>query len=153
MYIFLMFLLMRISYKLRLHKRMCSGSNPNFFSFLKNPPKNHQYNDCKIDFKVFYNCIVVCTDLWGKELHRQVGVGIVVTSGKPMWCNGSTLAWNAKDVGSCPALGRIFPIFITPMTIAQFSYMSIVIWMVILLYKIKRNALSVHALTTDVRSS
>ena len=28
--------------------------------------------------------VVVCTDLSGKELHRQVGVGILVTSGKPM---------------------------------------------------------------------
>ena len=26
--------------------------------------------------------VVVCTDLWGKELHRQIGVGIVVTSGR-----------------------------------------------------------------------
>ena len=25
--------------------------------------------------------VVVCTDLWGKELHRQVSVGIMVTSG------------------------------------------------------------------------
>ena len=28
-----------------------------------------------------YCSVVVCTDLWGKELHRQVGVGMVVTSG------------------------------------------------------------------------
>ena len=25
-------------------------------------------------------CVVVCAGLWGKELHSQVGVGIVVTS-------------------------------------------------------------------------
>ena len=25
--------------------------------------------------------VVVCADLWGKELHRQVGMGIAVTSG------------------------------------------------------------------------
>ena len=25
--------------------------------------------------------VVVCTGLWGKELHRQVGMGIVVTAG------------------------------------------------------------------------
>ena len=31
-----------------------------------------------------------------------------------MWCNGSTLARNAKDVGSSPALGTVFPIFVTP---------------------------------------
>ena len=53
----------------------------------------------------------------GKELHRQVGVGRVVTSGQPMWCNGSTLARNSRDVDSSPALGRAFPIFITPTTL------------------------------------
>ena len=31
-----------------------------------------------------------------------------------MWCNGISLAWNARDVGSSPALGIIFPIFIAP---------------------------------------
>ena len=50
--------------------------------------------------------VVVCTDLWGKELHRQLGMKIVVTPGKPMWCNGSTPAWDARDVGSSPALGH-----------------------------------------------
>ena len=30
----------------------------------------------------------------------------------------STVAWNARDVGSIPALGTIFPIFITPTTYA-----------------------------------
>ena len=61
--------------------------------------------------------VVGDTDLSGKELHIQVGVGlvgivgIVVTSKKPMWC---TLARNARDVGSILALGTIFPIFITP---------------------------------------
>ena len=29
----------------------------------------------------------------------------------------STLAWNGRDVGSIPALGTIFPIFITPTTL------------------------------------
>ena len=62
-----------------------------------------------------YICVVVCNHLWGKELHRQVGVVIVMTSGKPTWCNGSTLSWNARDVGSSPAVGTVFPIFITPM--------------------------------------
>ena len=28
----------------------------------------------------------------------------------------STLAWNARDVGSIPAIDIIFPIFITPTT-------------------------------------
>ena len=77
----------------------------------------------------FIRCVmyvVVCTDLWGKELDRQVGVSRVVTSGKPMWCNGSTLAWNARDVGLSPALGTIFPIFVTPTTITErhgFTYL------------------------------
>ena len=32
---------------------------------------------------------------------------------EPTWCYGTTLAWNAKDAGSIPALGTIFPFFIT----------------------------------------
>ena len=40
---------------------------------------------------------VVCTDLTGKELHGQVGV---VTSGSLYGVMVSTLAWNARDVGS-----------------------------------------------------
>ena len=59
-----------------------------------------------------YIYLVVCTDLWVKELHIQVGVDIVVTSG-----NGSTLARNARDVGSIPILGTIFLIFVTPMAL------------------------------------
>ena len=43
-------------------------------------------------------------------------VGIALTSGNI----GSTLARNARDVGSIPALGTIFPIFITPMTVGRF---------------------------------
>ena len=31
--------------------------------------------------------IVDCTALSGKQLHRQVGMGIVVTLEKPTWCN------------------------------------------------------------------
>ena len=34
-----------------------------------------------------------------------------------MWCNGSTLALDARDVGSIPTLGTISPIFITSMTL------------------------------------
>ena len=33
-----------------------------------------------------------------------------------MWCNSSTLGRNVKNVGSGPALGTIFLIFITPTT-------------------------------------
>ena len=43
-------------------------------------------------------------------------MGIVVTSGSLHGVMVSTLAQNARDVGSVPALGTIFPIFIKPMT-------------------------------------
>ena len=65
-----------------------------------------------------YIRVVICTDLGGKEPNRQVGEGMVVTPGKPTWCNGSPLTRNDRDVGSSPALGTIFPIFISPMTFA-----------------------------------
>ena len=57
--------------------------------------------------------VVGCTDLSGKELHRQVGMGKMVTSVSLGGIMVSTLAWNARDVGSI--LGTVFPIFITPM--------------------------------------
>ena len=44
-------------------------------------------------------------------------MGIVVTSGSLMEYNDSTLALNDRGVGSSPALGTIFPIFITPTTL------------------------------------
>ena len=50
-----------------------------------------------------------------------MGVGMVVTSGKPMWCNGSTLAQNARDVGLTPTRGTTFPIFITLATLLILS--------------------------------
>ena len=50
-----------------------------------------------------YGSGVVCTT------HRHLGVDRVLTSGLV-----STLAWNAKDRGSIPALGTIFPVVITP---------------------------------------
>ena len=53
----------------------------------------------------------------GKELHIHVGMGINGDIREPMWCNGSTLAQNARDMGSILALCTIFPIYITPMTI------------------------------------
>ena len=34
-----------------------------------------------------------------------------------MWYNCRTLAQNARDVCSNPALGTVFPIFVTPMTL------------------------------------
>ena len=54
---------------------------------------------------IYHIYVVVCTDLSDKELHRQVGVGIVVTPRKPTRCNGTTLARNARDAGSIPSLG------------------------------------------------
>ena len=44
-------------------------------------------------------CSNLCTDLSGKEPHRQVGVGKVVTSRSLGDIMVSTLAWNARDVG------------------------------------------------------
>ena len=58
-----------------------------------------------------------CTDLSGKELDRQVAKSIAVTPGKPTWCNGSTLALNARTGSLSYALGAIFHIFITPTTL------------------------------------
>ena len=46
---------------------------------------------------------------------------MVVTSAKLIWCNGSTLAQNARVVGSSPALGTIIPIFITPTTLVAMT--------------------------------
>ena len=58
--------------------------------------------------------VVGYTDLSGK-----VGMSKVMTSGS--LCGGmvSTPTWNARDVGLIPALGTIFTIFITPMTIVM----------------------------------
>ena len=62
--------------------------------------------------------VVVCTNLSGKEPHRQAGIGKVVTSGSLGDVMVSTLAQNARGVGSIPALGTIFPIFITSTTLS-----------------------------------
>ena len=61
--------------------------------------------------------IVVCTDLSGEELYRQVGVSRLVASKSLRGVIVSTLAQNA-DV-SVPTHGAIFPIFITPTTIVM----------------------------------
>ena len=60
---------------------------------------------------------VVCTDLSGKEPHRQAGMGTVLTSGSLGGVMISTLAWSGRDVGSINALDTLFPMFITPMTL------------------------------------
>ena len=49
------------------------------------------------------------------------GRGYSDDSKEPMWCNGSILAQNDSDVGSSPALGTVFPIFSTHMTIVKFE--------------------------------
>ena len=53
--------------------------------------------------------VVVCTDLSSKEL----GAGRMLTSGNLGGVMVTTLAQNARDMGSIPTLGTI--IFITPM--------------------------------------
>ena len=52
--------------------------------------------------------VVDSTDLSGKELRRQVGLVMVVTAGSLYGEMVSTLPWNARDVGSIPALDTIF---------------------------------------------
>ena len=64
--------------------------------------------------------VVVCTDFSGKELHRQVGVDRVSTSGSLGGVMVSTLAWNARNVGLIPTLD-MFPIFIAPMSLTWIS--------------------------------
>ena len=61
--------------------------------------------------------VVVCIDLSGKDLYRQVGVIRVVTSGSLGGVIVCTLAWNARDMGSISVQGTIFPVFITPATV------------------------------------
>ena len=61
--------------------------------------------------------LVVCTDLSGKERHRQVGMDRVMTSRSPGGVMISTLVWDTGGVGSNPALGATFPISLTPMTV------------------------------------
>ena len=53
------------------------------------------YNSCGTS-------VVVCTDLFDKELHRLEEVGRVVTSGSIGDVMVSKLAQNARDVGSIP---------------------------------------------------
>ena len=57
--------------------------------------------------------IVVCTDVSGKEPHRQVGIATMVISGSLGGGMVSGLAWNSRDVGSITDLRAIFPIFVT----------------------------------------
>ena len=60
---------------------------------------------------------MACSDLSSKEPQREVGVDRVMTSGSL----GGVMVWNTRDVGSIPALGAIFPIFITPTTLVAMT--------------------------------
>ena len=55
--------------------------------------------------------VAVCTDLSGKEQHRQVDVGTVVTSESLGGVMVITLAQNAREVASISTLGAIFSHF------------------------------------------
>ena len=59
--------------------------------------------------------VPACSNLSGKELHRQIGV-------EPRRCHGYTLIWNARDVGSSLALGAIFSIVFTLTTLIYYIY-------------------------------
>ena len=61
--------------------------------------------------------IVLCIDISGKEPHRQVDMGRVVTSGNLGGMLICTLTMNERAVGSIPTLATIFIIFITPITV------------------------------------
>ena len=54
-----------------------------------------------------------------KELHGEGGLDRVVTSGSLGGVMISTLGWNTRDMGSIPALGTVFPMFITSMTLVS----------------------------------
>ena len=60
-----------------------------------------------------YTYVVVCADLSGRELHKQVAVGTVVI-GRLDNVMVSTLTRNSTGVDSIHALSTIFPIVITP---------------------------------------
>ena len=67
--------------------------------------------------------VVVYADLLGKEPHRQVSGGPIVTSGSLGDEMVNPLIQNARDLGSIPALCAIFPTFITPTHIYIYIYM------------------------------
>ena len=57
------------------------------------------WQDIKLQQPQYYvGIVVVLTDLWGKEPHKQVGVGRVMASGSLGGVMVSTLTWNARDV-------------------------------------------------------
>ena len=108
-----------IAVNMILYKLCCMVVEPTLGMFMY----GHCLCVCNCKHNKTYNSsetiVIVGTDLSasGKELHRQVGVGTVVTSGSLGGVMVNIPAWNARDVGSIPSLGTIFPIFITPTTI------------------------------------
>ena len=66
---------------------------------------------CNCKYKKAYNSRGD-TDLTCKKQHRQIGVRRVLTSGSLGDVMVRILAQNARDVGSFPVFGTIFPIFI-----------------------------------------
>ena len=60
--------------------------------------------------------VVVCTDVSGKEPHRQVFVKRVMISGSQGSVIVGTQARNERGVCSSPALGEMFTIYVTLMT-------------------------------------
>ena len=84
-------------------------------------PTLYMYMHVIVSVKKTYNfrgmSVVVCTDVSGKEPHRQVGMGTVdLPPGSLDGVMVSTLAQNARGVDSIPALATIFPILNTPTT-------------------------------------
>ena len=69
-----------------------------------------------------YVNVIVCSELSGKELHRQVGVDKGDATGSLGGVMASTLTLKARDVGSIQTLSSIFPIVITPMTLSICKY-------------------------------
>ena len=51
-------------------------------------------------------------------------MGLVLTSGSLRGVMVRTMGWGTRDVGSIPALGTIFPIFITGMPCVSHSERS-----------------------------
>ena len=81
---------------------------------------------CHVGKKNYHiDSVVVCTDLWGKRARKTGGGGYRSDVKEPMWCNGSTLAQNARDVGSSPALGTVFPIVITFTAIVKGAWLLV----------------------------
>ena len=90
------------------------------------PPGPPVATQCQSHWRIY---IYVCTDFSSKESHRQVGVDIVVISGSPCGVMVITLAQNAKDMGSIPTLGTIFPIFITLTTLVAVIMVLYTVWL------------------------